>query len=170
MKSWLKRSGALGLDDLELAEFSDTGRGVVTLRRFEAGERMLTIPREVLWTVEHAHADPLLGSALLSAHPPLSVDDTLAAYILFVRSRASSSNGRRSHVAAMPASYSSSIFFTEAELEVCAGSSLYTITKQLQRQIEDDYKGLVALFYGQHRELFPLDKFTINDVCGPTFD
>lgn len=164
MESWLKQSGASGLEDLELADFSDTGRGVRTLRRVKEGEKILTIPRGVLWTVEHAYADRFLGPALLSTQPPLSVDDTLAVYILFVRSRGSGYDGLRSHVVALPASYTSSIFFAEAELEVCAGSSLYTTTKQLNRQIEDDYRALVVRLFGRNQKLFPRDKFTIEDV------
>ena len=164
MESWLKSSGAAGLDGLELADFPVTGRGVKTLRRFKKGETILTIPSGILWTVKHAHSDPLLGPALRSAQPPLSVEDTLATYILFVRSRESGYDGQRSHVAALPASYSSSIFFAEDELDVCAGSSLYTITKQLEQSIEDDYRALVVRVLVQHRDLFPLDKFTIEDV------
>ncbi|KAA8621954.1 Rubis-subs-bind multi-domain protein [Pyrenophora tritici-repentis] len=163
MENWLKQSGASGLNSLELADFSDTGRGIRTLRRFEEGEKILTIPHGVLWTVKHAYADPLLGPALRSTRSPLSVDDTLATYILFVRSCGSGYDGLRSHVAALPASYTSSIFFAEAELEVCAGTSLYTTTKQLDRQIKDDYRGLVARLFGRHQELFPPDKFTIED-------
>lgn len=164
MENWLKQSGASGLNGLELADFSDTGRGVRTLRRFEEGEKILTIPHGVLWTVKHAYADPLLGPALRSTRPPLSIDDTLATYILFVKSCESGYDDLRSHVAALPASYTSSIFFAEAELEVCAGTSLYTATKQLDRQIKDDYRGLVARLFGRHQELFPPDKFTIEDV------
>ena len=162
MESWLKESGAVGLDHLELANFQVTGRGVRSLQCYKEGERVLTIP--ILWTVEHAYADSLLGPALRSVQPPLTVDDTLVTYILFVRSRKSGYNGLRSHVAALPTSYSSSIFFTEDELEVCAGTSLYTITNELKRQIEEDYVGLVVRTFGQYQDLFPFDKFTIEDV------
>ncbi|KAI1131901.1 hypothetical protein F5Y10DRAFT_284921 [Nemania abortiva] len=164
MESWLKASGAVGLDGLELAELPVTGRGVRTLRSFKEGEKILTIPSGVLWTAEHAYADPLLGPALRSAQPPLSVEDTLATYILFVRSRESGYDGLRGHVAALPTSYSSSIFFAEDELKVCAGTSLYTITKQLEQGIKDDYKALVTQLFVQYPDLFPLDKFTIEDV------
>ena len=164
MESWLKATGAVGLDDLELADFPVTGRGVRTLRHFKEGERILTIPCGSLWTVEHAYADSLLGPALRSARPPLSVEDTLATYILFVRSRESGYDDLRSHVAALPTSYSSSIFFAEGELEVCAGTSLYNITKRLERQVEDDYRGLYVRVLEQYRDLFPIEKFTIEDV------
>ena len=164
LECWLKESGAAGLDDLELADFPVTGRGVKTLRHWKQGERILTIPSGALWTVEYAYADPLLGPALRVAQPPLSVEDTLALYILFVRSRDSGYDGLRNHVAALPMSYSSSIFFAEDELEVCAGSSLYMITKQLARSIEDDYRALVVRLLVQFPDLFPLDKFTIEDV------
>src|SRR4051794_5407594 len=112
MESWLKESGVVGLDDLKLANFPAAGRGVGTLRHFKEGERILTIPCGILWTVEHAYADSLLGPALRSTRRPLSVEDTLAIYILFVRSRESGYDGLRSHVEALPTSYSSSIFFT----------------------------------------------------------
>lgn len=166
MESWLKASGAIGLDDLELADFPVTGRGVRTLRQFKEGEKILTIPSGCLWTVEHAYADPLLGPALRSARPPLSVEDTLATYILFVRSRKSGYDDLRRHVEALPASYSSSIFFAEDDLEVCAGTSLYGITKQLDRQIADDFKSLVVRLLVPYRDLFPLDHFSIDDVGG----
>lgn len=164
MDSWLKESGAVGLDSLELADFPDTGRGVKTLRSFKEGEKILTIPAGILWTVKHAHADPLLGPALRSAQPPLSAEDTLAIYLLFVKSRESGYDGQRSHVAALPASYSSSVLFEEDELEVCAGSSLHTITKQLEQSIEDDHRSLVVRLFVQHPDLFLLDKFGIDDV------
>lgn len=164
MENWLKGSGAAGLDDLELADFPVTGRGAKTLRRYKQGERILTIPGDSLWTVKHAYADPILGPVLRSTQPPLSVEDTLAIYLLFVRSRESGYEGPRSHIAALPASYSSSIFFTEDELEVCAGTSLYTITEQLNQRIKDDYRGLLMRVLGLHPDLFPLDKFTIEDV------
>lgn len=164
MESWLKESGAVGLDNLELADFPITGRGVRTLKCFKEGENILTIPSGILWTVEHAYADSILGPVLRSTSLPLSVEDTLAIYILFVRSRKSGYDGPRNHVAALPASYSSSIFFMEDQLEVCAGTSLYTITKQLEQRIEDDYRGLVVRMLGQYPDLFPLDKFTIEDV------
>ncbi|KAI7909168.1 hypothetical protein M9X92_011788 [Pyricularia oryzae] len=163
MENWLKETGAVGLDNLELADFPITGRGVRTLRHFKEGEKILTIPCGSLWTVEQAHADSLLGPALRSVRPPLSVEDILATYILFVRSRESGYDGLRSHVAALPSSYSSSIFFAEEELEVCAGTSLYTVTKQLEQRIEDDYRALVMRLLVQHRDLFPLEQFTIED-------
>ena len=164
MESWLKESGAIGLNDLEIADFQITGRGVRSLQYFKEGETVLTIPSGILWKVEHAYADPLLGPAFRSVQPPLTVEDILATYILFVRSRKSGYNGLRSHVTALPTSYSSSIFFTENELKVCAGTSLYIVIQQLKQQIEEDYAGLVAQIFGQHRDLFPLDKFTIEDV------
>jgi len=164
MESWLKASGATGLDSLELADFPDTGRGVKTLKPFKEGEKILTIPSVVLWTVKHAQADFILGPALLKVQPPLSVEDTLASYILFVRSREAGYDGPRSHIVKFPASYSSSIFFTDDELEVCAGTSLYLLTQQLRKWIANDYESLVTRLFGRHRNLFPAEKTTIEDV------
>lgn len=164
MDSWLRQSGAVGLDGLELADFPVTGRGVKTLQPFKEGETILTIPSGILWTVKHALADLLLGPALRAAQPPLSVEDTLATYLLFVRSRESGYEGPRSHVAALPESYSSSIFFEEDELEVCAGTSLYTVTKQLEESIKEDHRALIVRVLALNPDLFPLEKFTLEDV------
>lgn len=164
MESWLRGSGAVGLENLELADFPITGRGVKTRRHFKQGETILTIPHSTLWTAEHAYADPTLGPVIRSISPPLSVEDALAVHLLFVRSRKSGYDGPRKHVAALPASYSSSIFFSRDELEVCAGTSLYTITKQLELRIEADYKSLIVRVLGQNPDLLPLDEFTIQDV------
>jgi histone-lysine N-methyltransferase SETD3 len=57
-----------------------------------------------------------------------------------------------------------SIFFTDEELQVCAGSSLYTLTTQLRGRVGDDYKQLLMRVLTRHRGLFPLDKFTFADV------
>ncbi|KAF5132990.1 hypothetical protein E5D57_003612 [Metarhizium anisopliae] len=70
----------------------------------------------------------------------------------------------------LPTSYSSSIFFTDNELEVCAGASLYTITKQLQQRIEDDYRDLVVRVLVQHPDLFPLNKFTLHQPFADMLD
>lgn len=164
MESWLEESGAVGLGDLEFANFQVTGRGIRSLQHHHEGDKVLTIPHNTLWTVESAYADPLLGPVLHSVRPPLTVEDTLATYILFVRSQNSGYDGRRSHVAALPTSYSSSIFFTEDDLKICAGSSLYAITRQLEQQIAEDYAGLLARVFEQYQDLFPLAKFTIEDV------
>ncbi|OAQ98842.1 hypothetical protein LLEC1_06050 [Akanthomyces lecanii] len=165
MEAWLKDSGAVGVDDLEVADFPVTGRGVGAKRAFKEGERILTIPAKCLWTVKHAYADTLLGPVLRSVQPSLSVEDTLALYILFVRSREDDPKYKdlQSHVARLPESYSLSIFFTDEELDVCAGSSLYTLTTQLRGRVGDDYKHLLTRVFMRHRDLFPLQKFGIQD-------
>ncbi|XWW98461.1 hypothetical protein V2A60_006461 [Cordyceps javanica] len=163
METWLKESRAMGVDGIEVAEFPNTGRGVKALRSFKEGERILTIPSACLWTVKKADSDPLLGPVLRSAQPPLSVEDTLALYLLFVRSRTSGYEGQRHHISAMPQSYSASIFFSDEELQVCQGSSLYTLTTQLEQRVRDDYRNLLVQLLSQHQELFPLDQCTLDD-------
>ncbi|PFH56075.1 hypothetical protein XA68_17116 [Ophiocordyceps unilateralis] len=163
MEAWLKQSGAFGVDGIEVADFPVTGRGVKALRSFKEGDCILTIPSACLWKVEGARADPLLGPVLRSARPPLSVEDTLAVYLLFVKSRTSGYEGRRHHIAAIPQSYSASIFFTDDELRVCEGSSLFTLTSQLEQRVQDDYRRLHVRLLSQHRDLFPPDHFTMED-------
>lgn len=44
MEAWLSDAGAVGLCDLEVADFPLTGRGVRAKRALKEGERILTIP------------------------------------------------------------------------------------------------------------------------------
>ncbi|VUC21996.1 unnamed protein product [Clonostachys rosea] len=165
MDAWLKKSGAVGLSDLDLADFPETGRGVKAQRPFKAGERILTIPANCIWTAKAAYADPILGPVLQSVQPPLSVEDILALYILFVRSRVDDPAyaERQTHVAMLPSEHTLSMFFTDEELRVCAGSSLYTLTTHLRGRVGDDYKKLLTRLFMRHRDLFPLDKFSFQD-------
>ncbi|KAJ6783237.1 hypothetical protein PWT90_01155 [Aphanocladium album] len=163
MEAWLKSSGAAGLDDLEVADFPITGRGVRARRHFRAGDKILTIPAANLWTVQKARAEPILGPILASSAQQLSDEDTLALYLLFVRSREQGYEGQRSHVAAMPARYSSSIFFTDEELQVSEGTSLNILTEQLRERVENDYRKLLMNVLVQHPDVFALEKFTLND-------
>ncbi|KAM3512060.1 hypothetical protein MY11210_004320 [Beauveria gryllotalpidicola] len=146
MEAWLNDAGTIGLRHLKVAEFALTGRGVQAQRAFSTGERILTIPAQCLWTVEHAYADELLGPVLRGLQPPLSVEDTLVLHILLVRARPDEAayEGRRSHVDVLPDKYTMSIFFSDEEMQVCAGSSLYTLTEQLRGRIGDDYKKLLT--------------------------
>ncbi|CAG8516541.1 17804_t:CDS:2, partial [Racocetra fulgida] len=88
-----------------------------------------------LWTVDAALSDPVIGTVIRSVEPPLSVDDILAV-----------------------------IFFNDEELEICAGSSLYHLTQKLKLQIRDDYLKLLNNLITKHPDLFPLERFTQDDV------
>ena len=164
MQTWLKESGAVGLDDFEIAKFEGTGRGVKGRRHFREGEKILTIPSKAIWTINSVYEDPIVGQIIRDLQPSLSIEDAFAVYILFVKSGDTGYEGQRSHIALLPASYSSSIFFTSEELEVCAGSSLHTLTVQLKQRIQDDYNDLNLRLFEQHPTLFPLHNFTLVEV------
>lgn len=164
LREWLENGGAEGLSWLQLEDFPDTGRGVKTLRPLKSGDIVLTIPGSFLWTVDATFDDPILGPIISSVKPPLSVEDTLAVFLLFIKSRIERYEGRRAHVNLLPTSYTTSVCFTDEELEICSGSSLHHITKQLKQQIRDDYLQLLNNLFSKHPDLFPLEKFTQNDV------
>ncbi|KAM3547466.1 hypothetical protein ARSEF4850_010013 [Beauveria asiatica] len=71
--------------------------------------------------------------------------------------------GRRSHADVLPEKYTMSIFFSDYEMQVCKGSSLYALTTQLRGRIGDDYKKLLTRVLMRHRNLFPLSSFGIED-------
>jgi len=56
------------------------------------------------------------------------------------------------------------VLFNGADLEVCAGSSLYTITIELKKQIRTDYLVLKGKLCTKHPDIFPLNRFTLEEV------
>jgi hypothetical protein len=161
---WLKICGAEGLSWLKLAVFPFTGRGVETLRRLNYGDKVLIIPGSSLWTTEVALNDLIIGPILRSINQQLTDEDILALYLLFIRSRNEGYEGRREHINLLPKSYKTSICFSEDELEVCYGSSLYHITYKLKQQIKEDYIKLYNVLLSKHPEYFPLEMCSQNDV------
>jgi hypothetical protein len=164
MQNWLKDSGAQGLNSVALHDFPGTGRGVKALRAFKPGEEIFTIPGMALWTADMALADPHIGLALRSLKLPLSAEEILAVFILFVKSRADGYEERRSHIDLLPTLYTNTMYFTDEELKVCAGSSLYTNTNTLKEQIRGDFARIQASLFTQDRELFPCHHFTLENV------
>ncbi|CAG8603087.1 9750_t:CDS:2 [Ambispora gerdemannii] len=163
LQEWLEKGGAEGLGWLQLENFPDTGRGVKTLRPLKFNDVVLTIPGSFLWSVDAAFDDSVLGPTIRSVKPSLSVEDILAVFLLFIKSRQEEYEGRGAHIKLLPTSYTMSVFFSDEELEVCSGSSLYHLTQQLKQQIKDDYFHLLNNLFSKHPDLFPLEKFTQND-------
>ncbi|KAF0430334.1 SET domain-containing protein [Gigaspora margarita] len=163
LQKWLINGGAEGLSWLQLEDFPDTGRGVKTLRPLKSQEVVLTIPESFLWTADVATNDPVIGTVIRSVEPPLSVDDILAVFLLFIKSCKTGYDGRRAHVELLPTSYTASIFFSDEEIEICSGSSLYHLTQKLKQQIRDDYNQLNNNLFSKHPDLFPLEGFTQDD-------
>ena len=161
----LTAGDAAGLEHLSLHNFSDTGRGVKSSSSFRKGDTILTIPNHLLWTQETALLDPIFGPAISSIPESLSIEDTLALYILFVKSRPEASyTVRKLHIELLPKQYTASIFFSDEELAVCEGSSLYAVTLQLRQQIADEYEVLKSGLFAKNPELFPAQAFTLEEV------
>ncbi|CAG8548628.1 12137_t:CDS:2 [Racocetra persica] len=169
LQEWLVNGGVEGLSWLQLEDFPDTGRGVKTLRSLKSHDVILTVPGSFLWTVDAAFSDPVIGTVIRSVEPPLSVDDILAVFLLFIKSCETGYDGRRAHVELLPTSYTASIFFNDEELEICAGSSLYHLTQKLKLQIRDDYLKLLNNLITKHPDLFPLERFTQDDLSDKQF-
>ncbi|RUP49057.1 hypothetical protein BC936DRAFT_143370 [Jimgerdemannia flammicorona] len=162
LQEWLEKNGAKGLDHLVLEEFPETGRGITTLRALKAGDEILTIPGAVLWTVDAANTDPLLGPILRSLDPSLSVEETLAVFFIFIKARDTEYEERKPHVEVLPPHYTATNFFDDDD--ELAGSSLYGVTKQLKQQIKSEYMVTLGRLFVKHSEVFPLHKFTLEEV------
>ena len=165
MLNWLKHDGARGLYNIEIASFEEMGRGIKTLIPIEKDCLIMAIPKSTLWTTDAADNDPLIGTII----KPLSTNDKLAMFILFVKSHKTDYEDRWQHVDSMPKICSGSLFFTNEELEICKGSALSMYTQKLRSQIVEDYAKLQKTILSKNQDLFPPDKFTLEEVITRIF-
>ncbi|KAJ3329908.1 hypothetical protein HDU76_006905 [Blyttiomyces sp. JEL0837] len=156
-----------GSSTLTIHNFADTGRGLQTTKPITKSSEVLCAPSDILWSVDAAHQEPILGPILRSLNPQLPTDDTLAIYLLFVKHSPKCTQNknslRRQHLKLIPETYTSSILFEDSELDICEGSSLHQVTIQVKQQIEDDHRSLVAGLYLMHPDVFPLTRFTVDE-------
>jgi len=164
LSDWLRDCGGKGLEYLALDYFYQTGRGVKAMKRFRIDEEIMTIPSSVFWTSDVVYADSKLGPILSALDPPLSVEDTLATFILFVKSRKFGYEMLKLHIEHLPESYSSSVFFNDADLKICVGSSLYETTKVLKQQIKQDHTRIFEKLFVKHPDLFYSNMFSLEKV------
>ena len=97
----------------------------------------------------------------------MTIEDVFVVFLLFVKSRKEEEKeyqGRKQHLKLLPAAYNSSVFFSDEELEVCCGSTLYDFTCESKKRVEEDYKNLCNTLFYQHMNIFPLDKFSLEEV------
>ncbi|CAG8838018.1 5263_t:CDS:1, partial [Racocetra persica] len=116
-----------------------------------------------LWMIDVALSDPVIGTVIHTIELPLSVDNILAVFLLFIKSCETGYDGRQAHAKLLLTSYTTSICFNDEELEICASSSLYYLTQMLKQQISDDYLQLLNNLITKHPDLFSLEKFTEVD-------
>ncbi|KAJ3023392.1 UNVERIFIED_CONTAM: hypothetical protein HDU68_008627 [Siphonaria sp. JEL0065] len=149
---------------VELHTFPETGRGLRAKQDLALDSIVLSAEWSTVWTVEAAHQEPVLGEILVANQ--LSVDDTLALYLLFVKlsPKCSKSHSRKAHIkTGIPESYTASAFFEDDELQVAQGSTLYNLTTQSLNQIEDDFRSLLHRIVLRHPDVFPLGKFNLEE-------
>ncbi|KAJ3294154.1 hypothetical protein HDU79_011414 [Rhizoclosmatium sp. JEL0117] len=146
--------------------FPETGRGLQAQLDIKEDAIILSAKWEAVWSVEAALNEPVLGDIL--NQNKLSVDDTLALFLLFVKLSPKCSRDqndqRRVHVkSGIPESYTASCFFTDEDLEIAQGSSLYNLTIHSQSQIEDDFRVLLQRVFLRNPDVFPLGRFTLDE-------
>lgn len=163
LRAYLEENGA-SITGVTLDDFSDTGRGVKAILPLNAGDVILSIPFDLLWTVDAAFKDPDLGPILLQLDKQLPDDEILAIHLLLIRLRDDSNEKRTLHTRVLPTRYTTSVFFGD-ELDICKGSSFYEITKQLQQQVKNDFARIHETIFSNHPELFSPAKCSLEEVC-----
>ena len=153
------------MEGLQLVDFPVTGRGVQASRSFKAGEVILTVEREKLWTVDAAREDHFLGPIIIEHGSQLDVDNTLAIFLLFVKFHATGYEERKKHIDSLPREYTTTLFFDTVESDVYKGTSVDELTRRLNDQVQEDYEFLIKTVFSERQDIFPLDKITLDEVC-----
>ncbi|KAJ3141465.1 hypothetical protein HK100_006475 [Physocladia obscura] len=154
--------------------FPLTGRGLQAKIDIQKNSEILSASWDSVWSVEAALNEPVLGDIIGQNKDTLSVDDTLALFLLFVKlspkCKLSSDSPRKVHVkTGIPKDYTASAFWTEEDLKICKGSSLYNLTVASISQIEDDFRSLLQRIFIRYPDVFPLAKFTLNEYTWALF-
>ncbi|CAG8617027.1 17412_t:CDS:2 [Cetraspora pellucida] len=123
LNEWLETGGVKGLSVLQLEDFSNTGYGVKMLQLFNSHNVILTVPKSLLWMADVAFSNLVIGTVICTIEPPLSDDDILAVFLLYIKS-----------------------------------------CEMLKQQIRDDYLQLLNNLITKHPDLFPLERFTQDDI------
>ncbi|KAJ3417286.1 hypothetical protein HDV05_005742 [Chytridiales sp. JEL 0842] len=150
--------------------FPATGRGLQATQDIKKGDLILSVPSEYLWTTEAALKEPVLGGILKANLKDLSTDEILLVYLLFVKhsprytpSSSTQFHRREHHIPLLPTTYMTSYFWSTSTLSLCASTSLYQTTLQLQEQLPSDFQKLLTSLFLPHEDVFPLNLFTVKE-------
>ncbi|KAI8896587.1 hypothetical protein BC833DRAFT_596970 [Globomyces pollinis-pini] len=168
--------GASGTGNVEIKDFSGTGRGLAATKKFNNSSQILSVPLKWCWSATSAKEHPLLGTIVSRAD--ISDDDCLAVLLMYYSHKSFSklSNNellalgnveqldyiRSLHASVLPTEYTNSIFYSDDDLDKCYGSSLFNISTVLKNQIKEDYMNLLMNVFSQNSDTFPLSDYTLE--------
>lgn len=156
---WAKRNG-ISLGKLRPAYFPATGRGLMTCRKLNSGDLVISVPEEMLITAKTVgQSDIGKQLAKLSLKPLLM----LCVFILYEKHRGKSSFWHP-YISALPSSFNTPAFFNEEELNALPSSLHEQCITQINTVHEsyEELKGLLESSTGILEKTF-LDNLTFDE-------
>ncbi len=144
-QSLSKLSKRFGGAVVDVAMFGPAGRGIRVKRPVKMGEQLCSIPVSECFSVQTAKNGLPDFCALF--------DDThvLVIYILMERHKGQSSI-HADHIATLPVTYDSALFWSHEEIALLEGSSCQVKVTKLQQQTVEDYHKLVESIKAVNKE------------------
>jgi len=119
------------------------------------GELMLSVPFKFLISPKTAGDGPL-GPALKEIALPSSIVLTL----FLINEKADPGSFYQPWLSILPDQVSSSLFFSDEEMQELEGSMMQSITMQRREVLAQEYSEVMKILSVNHSALFPADKFT----------
>ena len=125
---------------VDVADFPATGRGCRCIRAVSAGEELLAVPLDRCFYAAGARQalQPLLANAQVSDH------DITALHFLLERAKGAAS-ARAEHIRELPASYDTTLFWSDAEVAQLEGSAWHELATRYSAEAAGDWRALQAV-------------------------
>lgn len=141
---WAKRNG-ISFGKLRPAYFPRTGRGLMTCKKLNSGDLVISAPEEMLITTKTAEQSEI-GKQLIKLHVQLKPLLMLCVFILYEKFRGKSSFWYP-YISTLPRSFNTPAYFSEKELNALP-SSLHEECVMQVKTVSESYEELKRLLEG----------------------
>ncbi|KAF2068477.1 hypothetical protein CYY_010197 [Polysphondylium violaceum] len=155
-ENWLKNNGVV-FPKLQIANFTDsTGRGVVTTKKVDENETVISVPKNLLINVDVARAHPVLGPIFADLH---FNDDTIL-FLFVIYEKENQNSFWRPFYDTLPSYFTTSLHYTATELMELEGTNLFDETLQTKQQLQSFRDYLFPELSIQFPDIFPESTFS----------
>jgi len=155
-ENWLKNNGVV-FPKLQIANFTDsTGRGVVTTKKVDENETVISVPKNLLINVDVARSHPTLGPIFEDLH---FNDDTIL-FLFVIYEKENQNSFWRPFYDTLPSYFTTSLHYTATELMELEGTNLFDETLQTKQQLQAFRDYLFPELSNQFPDIFPETTFS----------
>ncbi|EGC36675.1 hypothetical protein DICPUDRAFT_54488 [Dictyostelium purpureum] len=155
-ENWLKQGG-VQFPKLQIANFTDsTGRGVVTTKKVDEDEVVVSVPRKYLINVDVAKSNPILGPIFEELH----LNDETILFLFVIYEKENPNTFWRPFYDTLPSYFTTSIHYSSTELLELEGTNLFAETLAVKQQLQAFRDYLFPELSNQYPDIFPESVFS----------